>query len=1204
MSIITSLLKESIKNLPEQAIKAESVVPTLLKKGVKQEELTFAGLDLPTKGKVSKQQLVEAEAGRKDKFYTTETKGFQNISLPAGKDNPTYKMKVLSFTEQGKGTVAEVPEGQLSKADWMEINNSENVELATQHGYTDDQSLGAWLDDQVIAEPDAAATSRYTSSHTDVPDYLAHTRIFDEDWDGVPVRVLQEIQSDLHQAGRQQGYDNPEVAELLERGQKLEQEFYDTGSTNRELLAETSEISEKLQTLGIEVEDELLNIELPAGGIPKSPQEKQWLRKGIERELVDAIEEGRTQLAIPISGANISDLARTPGVQKWYESQVANTAKKIAKASGSDFEMATKGNTEYAVIKPKGTPVEGGGKLDLDKPMSFSLYSSPAAMAGAAYLAYEQGATDEQVTAALEAKGFSPADIEGEMNFLIQATEQGATIQEAMKYLEGKDVNAETVESNPPPTFDQAQTKAGLTGSGDYGLPPSARSEAYGNMISQQFPMTDSELVAAMQTIYPVMSSTSLTDIPSMVGSKDAQQRYDLARQSSRIKIQELFKEKTGKDLYWEQGGSSMTESFFVQDDQGQYIEVTPGFMDSIAEESGEIIGSIVGGIATGGAGWLGGAVAGAEADYLLAAMKLQQDMEAEAVAYTALNAGELAIIGEAVSYPIVKGFGMAWRGTKDAVAKAVNGDTGGAKEALKEITFMSDDQIEEVVAQVERFTPLVGNKTEKGIQAVTMTQPGMEHVVTAASKYGKTGEMLVETIKRRTTSVLNATADLTDEQVPRMLAHDLQNYGADVRRSYNEVKIRATESPDAKNFDFDFNALAIKPVMEEVVDKIFDPTVKIKYQNHMKRVNKLTDARGFGNLIELRQLVNDFLFNKNISKADDKKLLRSALSTIDEAITDGAPNVVENPKQWLDDWAAVRSEYSQMKQVEEGALYKSVFDRKGKMRALNPEDVVKRLTKHISALDGSFENVMSKLPMAGRTKYEGAVIDHLTNKYTMEGTAIHFPQLAKELESVNFTSPDARAMKKVLTDLGETFKNDLKIVNASTGMHIPSIMQGLSDNLLVKLKYEVASKTYSKLRSVTDKTARHRVDLLQKVGNLIEAPLNQKAANELLEAADGDINIAKGVREMQQQAARTKADGQDIVSNKIHFNGHGAVKKLKGDGPVTKLPAHRITTIENARVIAEGESISLDSKQLDAVLKSHGYKAIMQGSDSIRILK
>ena len=146
-------------------MKAESVAPMLLKKGVKAEELKYSEIDLPKSGKVTKQTLVEAESKRQDNFYSVkmDAPNYQSVNLTGGKDNPTYREKVLKFRRMD----------------------------------------------------DFAADSRYTSSHfPEEENYLMHTRVYDETLEGTETRVVAEIQSDLHQAGRQQGYS--ETTESVE----------------------------------------------------------------------------------------------------------------------------------------------------------------------------------------------------------------------------------------------------------------------------------------------------------------------------------------------------------------------------------------------------------------------------------------------------------------------------------------------------------------------------------------------------------------------------------------------------------------------------------------------------------------------------------------------------------------------------------------------------------------------------------------------------------------------------------------------------------------------------------------------------------------------------------------------------------------------------------------------------------------------------
>ena len=71
--------------------------------------------------------------------------------------------------------------------------------------------------------------------------------------------------------------------------------------------------------------------------------------------------------------------------------------------------------------------------------------------------------------------------------------------------------------------------------------------------------------------------------------------------------------------------------------------------------------------------GWTG-AMTGSQADYLYQSMKLQEDMDAEAMAYRALNAFEAAAIGEIIGYPVVKGIGKGWNGIVRAKEAIIGG--------------------------------------------------------------------------------------------------------------------------------------------------------------------------------------------------------------------------------------------------------------------------------------------------------------------------------------------------------------------------------------------------------------------------------------------------------------------------------------------------------------------------------------------------
>ena len=110
---------------------------------------------------------------------------------------------------------------------------------------------------------------------------------------------------------------------------------------------------------------------------------------------------------------------------------------------------------------------------------------------------------------------------------------------------------------------------------------------------------------------------------------------------------------------------------------------------------------------------------------------------------------------------------------------------------------------------------------------------------------------------------------------------------------------------------------------------------------------------------------------------------------------------------------------------------------------------------------------------------------------------------------------------------------------------------------------------------------------------------MDAKNLKDLTAELYDDANLSKQVLEIAQQASRDRMKTVEGTPTVKIFEGG----KLKGSKQTGSIPMHRILTIKQARTIAESESLNLDSKSLDAVLQQYGYKAILQGSDRVRIL-
>lgn len=1296
MSAISSLLRKGLQELPEDTVVPAQSVPNLLKKkGVKEEEITYSGIELPKEGKVTKADLLKMEEGRKDIFSTEFANEYNWVSLKPGRNNPTYKEKITTYSDKGAQPTAST-----------ETYDSEEARIAA-----------------LFRTPDTPE-SRYTSSHfTNVPNYLMHSRIYDDTIDGVPTRVVQEIQSDLHQAGRQQGYGGVPEDQVFARADLNDAIHRNAPAEEIERLAEAAGVPP-----GANPEDWIVN-NLNISDIPKSPFEKTWLRKGLEREIVDAIEEGRSQVAIPISG-DLTELQRAPGVQKWYETTVVSTAKKLAKSANMDFEMKTTGgkpstyleeakelgyeegyNTRsvadwaathandlrgdaesqdfvrqlddlaaraergdpsntpmitYAVIKPKNTievdtydeaAVEAAfasekphvelqklftgdqliqaipdeyallpsairkapekvkaslratsKRLEAEKP-SFALYASPAASAFVAYQALSEGMPQDDVEALLAEDGYDTLEIQeilANTQAIATMKAEGYSDEDIKPMLEQQEVDI--AESNAEPIGELEP------------MDDNRISDAYRDIMGAE-DMSIRELVAKMETTYPDDSFVT-TNVAGFFGDKESQRISDESRLAQRSRIVSEAKNKYGLDLEFGPDGE-----WYAQTENGP-VMVTPEWWRSFAENKMELVGGFAGAytglkagaavaavtpggpfakLLAGGATVLGltaaGASIGTELDYMHSAMMIQQDFEARAMARKAMTATELSVIGDLVGAGVIKMGAGSWKGMKNAVDYVRQGMFDRAGTALKETFFLTDEETAEAVAKLSRVAKVEGKtSTEKAISATAITHPGAEELVEASVHADpRASRAVVKAIDTRAKDLLEVTGKLEGEDVGRFIREDFEGYRTLVREGYERAKAQAASAPNANAFRFNYDKLAIDPVLERLGESIENPDVAAKFYRQADKIRGMSKSRRLSDLIELRKLVNEFRYNKRISSTKDYEMLDGIKAGIDRAIELGADITMENPKEWLGAWRTANKQYSEMKALEKNVLAR-VLSRPG----VSEKAIGQALTKYAVALDSTFVDVVAKLPKKSAARAEGAVMNTLAEKYTagaVDGVkATNFPALAEDLNAVNFRSPEARSVKKAINELAEVFKNDIPLSRSAGGIQVTKFAQALTTDPVMKAKFALASHMFHYVRSMTPGRQGRASALINKTSKLLEEPMNSKTIKELQELVDGEVNLDLQLEELVKQAAQQKAAGGGMPRVKLY--GDGKVLVGKGAGKEHSIPMHCIATTEDIKAISEATGINMaDKKALDQALRDRGYSAAQLGAEKVRLL-
>jgi hypothetical protein len=128
----------------------------------------------------------------------------------------------------------------------------------------------------------------YQSSHWDEANPLAHLRVSDRVTDGKKTLLVDEVQSDWHQAGREKGYDIKPTPEELTRISQLEQK---SASGNISM-------AERAEWAGL--------INKREGSIPDAPYKDDWYQLTLRRAIKEAIDGGYDRVALP-TGSRVAE---------------------------------------------------------------------------------------------------------------------------------------------------------------------------------------------------------------------------------------------------------------------------------------------------------------------------------------------------------------------------------------------------------------------------------------------------------------------------------------------------------------------------------------------------------------------------------------------------------------------------------------------------------------------------------------------------------------------------------------------------------------------------------------------------------------------------------------------------------------------------------------------------------------------------------
>jgi len=281
----------------------------------------------------------------------TRTK-YERFTLPGG-DN--YREILLTTPVRGKSEldVAQIAAGDLRRqtADLMEkwkaaseLNPGDPSVVALYQRVADSRRLRDQAETKAQELKNQIGSQTYQSSHFNEPNVLAHMRVNDRiDADGKKMLLIEEVQSDWHQAGREKGY-GPKFEEQYRAyyttpdGQQVDIGF---GKTPEEVGKMTQAAGWNTMPVKIETEKTVRKV---GEGVPDAPFKDTWHQLALKRAIKEAVDKGYDRIGL------------TTGKQ---QAERYDLSKQISKVyySPPDSKQANKFGTVFKAFDSRGNEI-------------------------------------------------------------------------------------------------------------------------------------------------------------------------------------------------------------------------------------------------------------------------------------------------------------------------------------------------------------------------------------------------------------------------------------------------------------------------------------------------------------------------------------------------------------------------------------------------------------------------------------------------------------------------------------------------------------------------------------------------------------------------------------------------------------------------------------------------------------------------------
>ena len=351
-----SAVDEAINALPQPKGTAEQYLSMISKApGVKQAEIRDRGLDKALTGKLTKDQLKqiaqqnpapqveervlgEMMPGREfDQWMDNwSDKNDQTETAKAIRSGLSWDDIAQVAEREGHSAVVRLIKNQDSPAKYRKytIPGGENYRevLLKLPDDTKPMTFQEWVDNGMQGEWSSKGIQntkpKFQSKHYDDPNILAHARVSDRTGpNGEKILHVEEIQSDWHQKGREEGYQSSDLTRAENEFKKYRDELaakYDLNPRQKKVLSMYA--TEKRMDPSEVARYEQLHSDWTKAkaGVPDAPFKKNWHELAMKRLLDDAARNGYDKVVVTPGAEQVKryDLSKQVGeIYSWPDGE-------------------------------------------------------------------------------------------------------------------------------------------------------------------------------------------------------------------------------------------------------------------------------------------------------------------------------------------------------------------------------------------------------------------------------------------------------------------------------------------------------------------------------------------------------------------------------------------------------------------------------------------------------------------------------------------------------------------------------------------------------------------------------------------------------------------------------------------------------------------------------------------------------------------